>query len=260
MKSDIATLSNYDGFSWKRVRMIGRYYNPGLRRMIAAFFAISLFTSLFIIILPHKTLTWQWLNQVLGYCAIFGCTVFLSRRDQEVFTSLPALTSEKFAFFIINIFVIIPLACGLLPTVAAHISGVQDQIYSELNSEVRAAGFDRDFLTSGTIAFGLLISILTNWAAALTVLWAGWTAKRNRIGKGILMYIVSIIAIGLIVGIYAIYAGFSEAVSLGADNIEKSSFITSIINSSFSVMFVLLFAYLGFALVMFYRSLANRQC
>lgn len=261
MKSDIAILSAFDGFSWKRVRMIGKFYNPGLRRMLIAFFAVSLFTAVFMLLFPEKDLSWGWLNSALGYCSIFGCTVFLNRRDRETFTSLPALTSEKFVFFIINIFIVIPLACNLLPNIAAYISGVQDELYSKVSNELADSGLDgQEIINSGTITFAMAVSVLTNWAGALTVLWGGWTARRNRIGKGILMYFLMTIAIGLIIAIYALIVGFSQAVSDDLSSVDKFFFITQIIKSSFVAMLVLLFAYLGVALVMFYRSLANRQC
>ncbi|MCM1309540.1 MAG: hypothetical protein NC301_00760 [Bacteroides sp.] len=201
----MVSLYNYDGFSWRRVAMVGRYFIPALRGKVAAMAAICFAIILAACFLGQpngKTMSAD-LFSTLSLAIVLTPVYFTIKPADEIFNTLPALASEKRAFIFLFSFIIIP-ALMLIP--------------GSIIVELFFPDMDEQFL--GTNAVSVLRSDAAGWLIAVGViqmlaqisigLWAAFSYRGSKRSAVTFLAVFGAISLN---GIMGFVSGFFDAVT-----------------------------------------------
>lgn len=208
------SLYNYDGFSWRRVAMVGRYFIPALRgnsvAMASICFALIIMACFFGV--PNGSTMSSSLGSILAFAVVLTPLYFATKPADEIFNSLPAHASEKRTFIFLYSFIIMP-ALLLLP--------------GELVVDIFFPDMNEQFL--GTIAINVLRSNAAGWFIAEGLLSTGaqiaiglWAAFASRGSRRPAITFLAIFGSISLNGILGFIMGFISALTEKPETIYDS--------------------------------------
>lgn len=199
------TLSNYDGFSWRRVAMVGRYFMPTIRGKVFAMAVICFLLILAACFLgqPNGSPMSADLMSTLSFALVLTPLYFTIKPADEIFNSLPAHASEKRSFVFLFSFIFMPMLL-LLPGAVV--------------TEIFFPDMDEQFL--GTNAMAVLRSRAAGWFIAIGFLstlaqisiglWAAFSYRGSKRAAITFLAIFGAISLN---GILGFFMGFIAAVT-----------------------------------------------
>ena len=217
-------------FSWKRVARLYQYNAPWIRKQTTIYFLFSLATALLYLFIPSETVrmtVYSTCNTVLMFMFVWSPVVFSQGGDTRVIDRLiPASPSEKFAFYMSYLFVIIGLACYLCPWFAEMICRI---LYPG-----REGGVETIRTTLKIPVFFEWSQYLSTIAAMMTCFYCVVAVKRDRIMKA---YLISIGVLILTSSLNMFY-GLKESLVLGLKEASGKSQAseTEIVEKMYSAM------------------------
>lgn len=206
------SLYNFDGFSWRRVAMLWRYFLPAIRGKVFAMAIICFALILAACLLgqPNGSTMSSDLMSTLSFALVFTPLYFAIKPADEIFYSLPAHASEKRMFVFLFSFIFIPILLLLPGTVV---------------TEIFFPDMDEQFL--GTNAIECLRSDVAGWFIAIGVLstlaqisiglWAAFSSRGSKRAAITFLAIFGAISLngilGFIIGFISAFTGKSLTVN-----------------------------------------------
>lgn len=198
-----------NGFSWRRVMEVGRFYYPIFRPQMIVYPIASLFIAL-LSLMPFGavaqvglfTLSWSALPLIFE---VAPCILARSGDTRIVERMIPARSSEKFTFIILYLLVAVPVMVFLMPELALRLymkipaiqtEGMLDILklrYCELPSVIN------------------LMNVAGSLATVLTCLYVVYQSRTNRILKSI----VAVFAVKFGIGMFGAIWGLAFAINVG---------------------------------------------
>lgn len=157
------SLSDFDGFSWRRVAMTGQYFWPTIRGKVITLSALCfIFMALACFTGPSDG---DFIS-VVSIAILMTPILFTVRPADEIFCSIPALAAEKRTFIFLFTFLIMPALLVLPGSILVEIvcPGAEKYILSDNTMRILKADVGGIFLTGALISTAAQIAIGL-WAA-----------------------------------------------------------------------------------------------
>jgi len=201
------SLSDFDGFSWRRVAMTGRYFLPTIRGKVIALSALSfIFMSLACLSgLAEGNPVSSGLISVISIAMVMTPILFTVRPADEIFCSIPALAAEKRTFIFLFTFLIMPALLTLPGSILAEIVCPGAEKYM--------LGANATLILNSDVGGIFLTEALISTAAQISVgLWAAFALRGHRRTAWTTMAIIGSIFLN---GFIGFILGFVSAVLSG---------------------------------------------
>lgn len=253
-----------DSFSLRRLGMFAQYYKPLIGRQLIIYCLISVvFFVLSLMPFPSYaqagifTLVWT----ALGFMYQLAPIVLAKSGDSRVIERLiPATACEKFCFYFIYFFIVVPVVVYTLPEISLYLYGIIPSIHTQ----------DMDYLVyvhNSNPAMIVIMNSFSTAAGAATCLLVVLKARRNRV----IMGIVSVFVVMVSVGIFGAIWGAAQMFRLGYEQAkngihlseqEQIDSILSILNANPAVtgtMTAIFAIYVFVVLWLTYSALRNSK-
>lgn len=187
-----------DRFSWNRVRMVGRYYYPSLRRQLIIYPLVSVATIIISALFNHYKINMflpGTLTLILSFMLYWGPVVFTSHSCRELEVSLPAKRSEKATFILLYTFIAIPLLAYGPYYIGEFLAG--NPFLSEVTEKYAQV--------KGNFKIAIYIASIIQMVMPMSVcLFAVMASKTSRVTKGIGFSVLSLIGLSIITGLITV--------------------------------------------------------
>lgn len=256
---NISTLS--DKFSWRRMMSVGLLYKNPIKLYLiisavistACYLSLQWINSLGTNILPFYTLV-----SLIVAAALYLSPITFTKCDDTLMTLLPAKPSEKWAFYLIYVLVIVP---GVLEGIWYALNFIFTLINEDYNLNClmyERANFDINTLSLSDRIFFFFLSISQSLAIIVTVLLIVLSSQRNRIIKAIVGLVGVIFLSGLLSAISGFVAAIGNLVELD-DNIKNPLVVLDLMRPAFVVLYSVFLCYAVYIVWYIYRRISRGQ-
>lgn len=246
-----------DKFQWQRVMMVARYYWPRIGWQIKFYPLISL-AVLGLVVLCHVAGIAELHSSVAGilmYFVTFGAITLGMRRDYPITTVMPAKGSEKCAFVLLFVFVVLPVLAILPCELGSWLLYGQSAFLS-------VAGMEEAEEMSALMDNMVPYTVAQTLMAMATCMWMVVSSKRLRVLKGILVPVILQFVIGIVVGIVVAMSAIANVQTGGPRVHSRSGFdpsaVVDSIQSFADWMVPILAVYVVFAVYKGCRAICRR--
>lgn len=266
-------ISVNDRFSWKRVAGFAAYHSPVIRGQLALYFSVSILFSLLMLLKigeVAQVCIFTIMLTVLSYMFLFSPLAFARAGDTRIIERMiPASPSEKFVFYMLYLFVMIPVSVHAFPELSLWLyTKMPDIQHPDVLSLI---SLRHQYFHDKNMALLSVVNVFTSAATVLTCFYVVMVAKTSRIIKAIIsVFIIQIVA-GLAGAVHGFISAFNEGVEKGLSGVPPKSLglpqeqVMNIVQdmygqSAFMIVMVLIMA--AFTLVMLflnYRALNKRN-
>lgn len=266
-------ISVNDRFSWKRVAGFAAYHTPVIRGQLALYFSVTILFSLLMLLKigeVAQVCIFTIMLTVLSYMFLFSPLAFVRAGDTRIIERMiPASSSEKFVFYMVYLFVMIPVSVFAFPELSlwlyTKIPDIQHPDVLSLVSMRYQCFHDK------SMALLFLVNVFTSASTVLTCFYVVMVAHTNRIIKAIISVFVIQIVAGLAGAVHGFISAFNEALEIGLSGVPLKPLglpqdqVMNIVHdiygqSAFVIVTVLIMA--AFTIVMLflnYRALNKRN-
>lgn len=256
---NISTLS--DKFSWRRMMSVGLLYKNPIKLYLiisavistACYLSLQWINSLGTNILPFYTLV-----SLIVAAALYLSPITFTKCDDTLMTLLPAKPSEKWAFYLIYVLVIVP---GVLEGIWYALNFIFTLINKDYNLNClmyERANFDINTISLSDRIFFFFLSISQSLAIIVTVLLIVLSSQRNRIIKAIVGLVGVIFLSGLLSAISGFVAAIGNLVELD-DNIKNPLVVLDLMRPAFVVLYSVFLCYAVYIVWYIYRRISRGQ-
>lgn len=244
------SLSDFDGFSWRRVAMVGRYFWPAISGKVIA---MSVFTFVCMALacfsgLDKGSAMSAGFVSIVSFAIVITPVFFTVRPSGELFCSLPALAAEKRTAVFLFSFLIMPALLTLPGSVLAEIvcPGAEQYLLGNNSPFLPANDPDGIFMAA---------AIISTFAQIAIGLWAAFALRGHGHTARTALAIFGATAIN---GIIGFIFGFVSA-SLSDENAEFDDIATDSITHCGPYLLVFWSILLIFALYKASRAISRKQ-
>lgn len=255
---NISTLS--DKFSWRRMMSIGLLYRNPMRLYLAVAALISALCYLGMQCVRDAGLN------ILGFYTtasfIVGAVLYLSpitftRCDSTLMTLLPAKASEKWAFYLIYVLIIVPAVVQGVWYLLNFSFSLVSEDYNLTYLMYKYVKFDCSSISSSNKIFFFAISIIQSIAILVTVLLIVLSSQSHRIIKAVLGLVGVIFLTGVLSAISGFVAAIKNLTDLTPD--ENPFLIFDKMRPIFTFLYGIVFCYSVYISWYLYRRIARGQ-
>ncbi|MEE1207201.1 MAG: hypothetical protein UHP27_03405 [Muribaculaceae bacterium] len=236
------TQDNTDRFSWKRVGAVARYYSPVTRRAcwLLPLLSLCIYLVSLICYATDSPMLMRYFVGWITYVIIFSPAFFASQHGRETEITLPAKNSEKYVYYLLFCYVVVPVITMLPLEILLNLTTNYDvAMNAELMKNVNFAKAALKFSTGEMY----LYTYLTTVSMTSVGLYSVMASRRRRLLKAFLLPLAVQFAIGFVIGMMGSIMGIKAAIS-GLNPDQVASNITDVVLvSTYASMtiFVLLF-------------------
>lgn len=254
-----------NGFSWRRVGEVARFYYPIIRWQMIAYTLTSLFIAL-MSLMPFGqvaqfglfSLFWTALPLIFE---VAPCIFARGGDTRIVERMIPARGTEKFTFMFLYLFVAVPIMVFALPELALRLYMRIPSIQTPEMVGLLQLRFDR------IPTFVNLMNVSGTLAAAVTCLFVVYNSRTNRILKSVVAVFATQFAVaflGAIWGIsFALRKGFQDGMAgcPASDGNKITEMVYDLMGTSpyLIAITVLTIAYCLMMLWLSYRAITRRN-
>lgn len=199
--------TSVNSFSFHRLDQVWSFYEPGVKRYLLWTLLIVVVAFAFAYI-GKETKSMNVFSMSMTLMAIpfyLGATAFTFYRDRSLTCQLPATSGEKFTFMLLFCYLILPLCIFLIwmgMEGVAALFGNDELIFSAQKKLANEYLSEINMSFKPIMNYAALNRITSDMFAASIVLYIVIAAKRQRFMMAIGGAIGSMVAVGLISGIY----------------------------------------------------------
>lgn len=251
-----AVISNK--FSWHRAGMIARFYYPSLRLPLMIYPAVSLVLGLFAYWLSKTEMGFLFsglLSMVMSLMFYFFPLFFTRPSSPVVESMLPATAGERLMVFVVACLVINPIAT-FLPYYIIHWTMIKvPDMFKEVY-DLSAEFFSKSYF----------MNALQSLPPLVTCMFIVFTRWKNRISASIGFTILTLVALGMIGGIFGIIIALTEIIPMSESDpssyeagVEFGRIMASKILPMVIAMGSLCLAYTVLMVWLMYRKIRRQQ-
>ncbi len=214
------TVTPQEGFSWHRVGLLYRYYGTIVNKQTLIYFIVSALCAVLTLLPVHEMIqvsffTLIWTVLPLMY-TLAPCAFGQQSASPIVERLIPARASEKLAFFLSYLLVVLPIAVYALPVAAMW-------LYSQIPSVQTHEMMELLDLRASSPTVLQLFNTLRSVALVLACLLVVENARSNKIFKGIITVIAFDFLLGLLGAVRGFVYVFQEGIKAGKAGIDPEN-------------------------------------
>lgn len=214
------TVTPQEGFSWHRVGLLYRYYGTIVNKQTLIYFIVSALCAVLTLLPVHEMIqvsffTLIWTVLPLMY-TLAPCAFGQQSASPIVERLIPARASEKLAFFLSYLLVVLPIAVYALPVAAMW-------LYSQIPSVQTHEMMELLDLRASSPTVLQLFNTLSSVALVLACLLVVENARSNKIFKGIITVIAFDFLLGLLGAVRGFVYVFQEGIKAGKAGIDPEN-------------------------------------
>lgn len=257
--NDISTLS--DKFSWRRMISVGLMYKGTIKTYLLMSAAVSLAGILIV------ELAVQLGGNVIGVytamsfvvaLALYLSPLIFTRRDDTLIGLLPVKAVEKWAFYVLFCFIVVPVVIQGTWYGVEYLAKALDLWESPTEVLLKKYNMTEvDIYSSDKFAI-ILVSIIQSAMIMVTVLYAVLGKREHRVMRGVLSFFGVLLMSGFISGIAGVVAAITE-IEVNPDFIHHPEGLVNSMMPMFSAVYSVLAVYTIVMLYLCYRRIVREE-